>query len=498
MKEWLKKNRFAFIVTCLYCAISIILIINHEPWTDEANPYLVAKNMNFSNFFEIISGEPHPILWTLILMPFAKLGAPLIASHIISLIVMTLAVWLIAKYAPFPKFAKIAIVLSAAIFYFNPVITRDYCLIPLAAILVCMAYKDRMKHPIRYSLAIAFLLQTHFLAAGLAAVLYIVFFFECIKLKINSWRVGVTVLIVGVSVALCAMCAVGSLMGQVIIRETIQCCGSESTGPSLTNYFSSIDESVFGMAVPIIEVSLLLALFYLFLRRRRQFAYLLVAVIANMIVLTFIYGVHGNAQKDAINLVFIMVAFWTLYYDKPRDILKPLQKKIKAMATMQLLRRKIPISVVVFVFPFVMSVPNTLMAASYDLTEDFSGGKVLADYINNNLPSDSVIVVPAYSILSTLPAVATELSDGRVIWDALNEETFRYVDYTLPTRLESIVVPMDEIEDVISNNFDDVSKVYYLGFDGVPESWEKLQEFPRVDGKYFEAGIVDSSLYKVR
>ncbi|MFV0484724.1 MAG: hypothetical protein ACK5MU_00625 [Candidatus Saccharimonadales bacterium] len=498
MMGWLKKNRFAIVVTVLYFVVSIILILNHEPWTDEANPYLVAKHMNFSNFFEIISGEPHPILWTLILMPLAKLGVPLIASHIISLVVMALAVWLLMKYAPFPKFAKVAIVLSAALFYFNPVITRDYCLVPLAAILVCIAYKRRFEYPIRYSLAIAFLLQTHFLATGLAAILYLVFFGECIARRVNSWRVGASMLIVGSSVALCVLCAVGSLMGQVIIQETMQCCGGEAAGPSLLDYFSSIDASVFGMAVPIIEVSLALILFYLLLRQRRQFAYLLVAVLANMFVLTFVYGAHGNSQKDAINLVFILVAFWTIYYDKPKDIFKPLQKKIKSMATMQILRKRVPISLVIFVFPFVMSIPNTMMASAYDLTQDFSGSLVLADYINENLPAGSVIVVPSYSVLSSLTAVATELTDGRILWDALNEEPLSYIDYTLPTHMDIIYVPTDKIKSVVEENFDSTELVYYFGFDGAPEGWEELQAFPYVSGKYFNAGITNSILYKVK
>lgn len=497
MRGWLKRYRFALIVTGVYFAISLILILNHEPWTDEANPYLVAKYMNFSNFFEMISGEPHPILWTLILMPFAKLGVPLIASHLISLMIMTAAVWLLVRYAPFPKLVQVLVVLSAAFFYYNPVITRDYCLVPLAVILVCMAYKKRFAHPIRYSLAIALLLQTHFLAAGLAAVMYVVFFVECIKLRVNSWRVGASMIVVGSSVALAAVCAIGSLMGQVIIQETMQCCG-EVAGPSLGNYFSAIDTSVFGMAVPVIEVSLVLALFYLLLRARRQFAYLLVAVVANMLILTYVYGSHGNAQKDAINLVFILAAFWTLYYDKLNDAFRPLQKKIKEMATMQILRKKVPVSLVVFAFPFAMSVPTTLMASAYDLTGDFSGSKALADYINENLPEGSVIVVPSYSVLSKMPAVAMELSGGRVLWDAVNEESFKYIDYTLPSRMDVIYVPTEEIAGVVADNFEDTAKLYYFGFDGAPDGWERLEDFPYVSGKYFNAGITSSTLYKIQ
>jgi hypothetical protein len=497
MIDWLRRNRFALIVTGLYFLANLILVLNHEPWTDEVNPYLIAKHIDFSNFFEIIKGEPHPILWTLILAPFAKLGVPLIASHFISLVIMTIAVWLLMKYAPFPKIVKVLVALSAAFFYFNPVISRDYCLIPLAAVTVCLAYKDRFRHPLRYSFCIAFLLQTHFLALGLAAVLYIVFFAECIMKKIDWRRIAGSVAVVGGSVVLCFVCAIGSLQGQVIIQDTMRCCGERESEVVVADYLPAIDVSVFGMAAPVIEVSLILTLFYVFLRYRRQFWYLLIAVLVNFIVLSFVYGMQGNVQKDAINLIFILVVFWTIYCDTPKDVCKKLQKKIKSMVTVQLLRRKAPVSVFVLTLPFAMSVPNTLMAATYDLTQPFSGSMAIAEYINENLPADSVIVVSSYGGLSTLTPLALELTDGRTMWDALNEEAFSYIDYTLPTRVESYVVPIDKVEEVVKENFESWDNVYYLNNDGAPDGWQLIEDFPRVSNKYFRADIPELNLYKV-
>jgi hypothetical protein len=500
IKHWVIKNRFALIVTAVYFLVNLIVILNHEPWTDEANPYLIAKYIGFDNFFEIIRGEPHPILWTLILAPFAKLGLPLVASHIISLLIMTMAVWLLAKYAPFPKLAKVIVILSAAFFYFNPVISRDYCLVPLSAVLVCMAYKDRFRHPLRYSFTIAFLLQTHFLAAGLAAVLYIVFAVECLKKHVAVRKLAASMAIVGASVALAFLGAVGSLRGQVIIQETTSCCGAGSTSqntPPITEYFPAVNASVFGMAVAVMEVSLALILFYLLLRQRRQFVYLLVAILGNFVVLSFIYGAYGNPQKDAINLIFILVAFWTIYYDKPKDIFKKFQKKLKKMATAEMMRRVAPISVFIFTFPFAMSIPNTMMATVHDLAEPFGASMIIADYLNENLPEGSVIVVPSYGGLATLTVVGMELKDGRILWDALNAEPFKFIDYTLPTRVSPYVVGEDEIGEVVARNFGNTDKLYYLNNGDALEGWTLMHEFPRIDNKYFSAAIPRLYLYKI-
>lgn len=496
MLGWIKKNRFVIIVTGLYFVVSAILVLNHEPWTDEANPYLIAKYINFSNFFEILRGEPHPILWTLLLAPFAKLGLPLIASHVISLVIMTVAVWLLVKYAPFPKWVKVMIALSAAFFYFNPVISRDYCLVPLAVVLTCMAYRDRFRHPIKYSLCIALLLQTHFLAAGLAAILYVGFFVEGLKRRVDARWMGCSVLVVGASVVLGFVCAIGSLMGQVIIQETMQCCDGVEL-PNLMEYFSSIDGAIFGTIAPVIDVTLGLALFYLWMKYRKQFWYLLVAVIVNLGVLSFIYRVQGNPQKDAINLLFFLAVFWMIHAEKPKNALKKLQMKIKRMATVQILRKKVPLSVVIFTLPFALSVPNALMASAYDLTQPFSGSRIMADYMNKNLPAGSVIVVPSYGALSALTVVAMELTEGRMIWDALNEEPLTYIDYTLPTRVESYVVSVEEIAEVVEGNFGDADNVYYLAGESVPDGWQKIQSFPATENGYFNAALMAAELYAV-
>jgi hypothetical protein len=166
---------FPITISIIYFFLNLIIALNHEPWADTVNPYLLAKEFTFTNFPEILHGEPHPILWTLLLAPLAKLGLPIIDALLLSLAIMTAAVFLLARFSPFKKPTIIILTASAAFFYFLPVISRNYCLIPLALILTAMAYKSRLSHPIRYCLALTLLSQSHFLLLIPTATLFIIF-----------------------------------------------------------------------------------------------------------------------------------------------------------------------------------------------------------------------------------------------------------------------------------------------------------------------------------
>lgn len=117
--------------------------------------------------------------------------------------------------------------------------------------------------------------------------------------------------------------------------------------------------------------------------------------------------------------------------------------------------------------------------------------------MNKNLPAGSVIVVPSYGALSALTVVAMELTEGRMIWDALNEEPLTYIDYTLPTRVESYVVSVEEIAEVVEGNFGDADNVYYLAGESVPDGWQKIQSFPATENGYFNAALMAAELYAV-
>ena len=178
MKKFIKDNKIEIIIMLAYIIITFTIgIFFHEKWRDEAQAWLMVRDLNIIDLLRQMKYEGHPFLWQLILMPFAKVGFPYITESFISLIFMWISAWLLIKKSPFKTFIKIAILLSLPIIYLYPVIPRNYSLIPLALSIIATLYKERDKKKIQYIMSILFLAYTHVLMWGL--VRYIIFGFFC-------------------------------------------------------------------------------------------------------------------------------------------------------------------------------------------------------------------------------------------------------------------------------------------------------------------------------
>lgn len=160
----------------LYAAAHLIMAIFHEPWYDEAVAWQIARCASVRDIlFEIPHYEGHPPLWHLILLPFAKLGAPYeLSLSLVSLIFAGAAVGLIIWKSPFPRIVRLLLPFTYFYFYQYGVIARPYCVMMLAFVLLAMAYPTRNTKPGRYTLGLMLLCLTSaygiVIAGGLAMV----------------------------------------------------------------------------------------------------------------------------------------------------------------------------------------------------------------------------------------------------------------------------------------------------------------------------------------
>lgn len=169
------------VITLVFFILNMILLQFHETWLDEVQAWQIQK---YSSIFEIYSRcrtEGHPMLWYLILKPFTMFGFPIKTMNVISIIFMTLAVYLFLKYVDANKWLKILIVFGGSMFYYNAVNARTYSLVCLAMVLIDITYKNRKEHPYKYNLQLLLLTQTHILTCGFIAGFWLVEVYEMIK-----------------------------------------------------------------------------------------------------------------------------------------------------------------------------------------------------------------------------------------------------------------------------------------------------------------------------
>ena len=136
------------IAIALYVIMHMLMSLVHEPWFDEALSWLIARD---SSIYEILFVTPHyeghPALWHLILVPFAKLGAPYeLSLSIVSLVFSGLAMALFIYKATFKRIIRLILPFSYYLFYQYGVISRPYCMMMLASFLWLWLLKTEMRN----------------------------------------------------------------------------------------------------------------------------------------------------------------------------------------------------------------------------------------------------------------------------------------------------------------------------------------------------------------
>jgi len=155
MKELFNKNEKAVnrILFCVFCFSLIIISLFHEPWFDEAQAWMIARDASlYELLFVMPHYEGHPALWSLLLAVPAKLGVPFeIGLKIIGFIITSVSTYLIIFKSPFPKCIKYFLPFSFFFFYQGGVIVRPYAFLILVLSLLGYFFNKRNERPFLFS-----------------------------------------------------------------------------------------------------------------------------------------------------------------------------------------------------------------------------------------------------------------------------------------------------------------------------------------------------------
>ena len=154
--EAIQGRSIEHIVVMLYLVGHMFMYFVHEPWFDEALAWLISRD---GTLYELLFVTPHyeghPALWHIILMPFAKLGAPYeVSLSLVSLIFSGLAMSLFIYKAPFKRIIRLTMPFTYYLFFQYGVISRPYCIMILAFVLMAMTFRNRNEKPGRFVLSL--------------------------------------------------------------------------------------------------------------------------------------------------------------------------------------------------------------------------------------------------------------------------------------------------------------------------------------------------------
>ena len=139
---WLARH-FRALTLLAYLVIVVIVMCFHEPWFDEAQSWLIARDSSFADLLTLRPHyEGHPPLWTLLLSIPAKTGVPyeIGLKGVQLLCTALLGGWLIFR-APFNRLTIALLPFTYFICFQYGVTARPYALLCVSLLMVAYYWK---------------------------------------------------------------------------------------------------------------------------------------------------------------------------------------------------------------------------------------------------------------------------------------------------------------------------------------------------------------------
>lgn len=389
LKKYIQEKKLV-IVFAVYLILLAIAVAHHEPWMDEAQAWLLAKDLGVKELLvKYLRYEGSPGLWHLILMIPAKAGLPYFSINIVSALFSAAGVWLFIRYAPFPLLIKILYPFSFFVFYQYGVVARSYCLIAPVLFLIAINYKQKLQRPYLFILLLCVLanISAHtFLIAGSIGFVHFLDLYENRKTLEKRLRVH--------NIIALGILAITALLVIYIIKTPPDHIYAESVnfnidhfiyitkkmiGGSLVtdefSFFSSFTQFVSFVIVVITVIWLL--------RNKLSLLYLL-----PLMLLSTLFAIkYRNYWHEGVVFLLWVFVLW-ISYDKYKSGPRlPLARTLLAC----------------FALVLIVQVYWCVCSVSYDLTHNYSGSYSLAKYIKRKGWENKKIYVSGWRCISVLP-----------------------------------------------------------------------------------------------
>lgn len=429
-----KKQKLIYAaVAFVYALITLIGVINHEIWYDEAQAWCVARDNDIFGIVNHLKFEGHPILWYLIILPFAKMGLSCVSIGFISWAISVLTVGLILFKMKLSFKMKLFTVFSCGFLFYNSITSRPYCVIVLLLVLISLIYPRRKEHPVMFGVLVALLANTHICMSGLVGFLGIQMIYELFtewktsRCSRNFCRLG-GLGIAGVGVVALVLPLFLSLQSNHAVTDSPLTIGNVI--PRLFNSFDNIGKNIAiqipglnSMLASIIAI-FLIAMFILMRHYRKGLIAMLMFTAFYIIATQLIYTVMQPTR--AITFVYTLLLIY--YTAKENETPNKSKQKDNSKADSKILKQitdsilKIDACFdkgIVVIFSVIMCISSVRGIYWYvkDVIGNYSLSVVTADYIREELPEGSVFVVDNYHFVP----ISAELPEYYFYFESNNE-----------------------------------------------------------------------------
>lgn len=191
MNAWVRDHERHILAGAFiaFLGLSLWLFAHHEIWRDEAQAWLIARDLLPWQFIPQLTGyEGSFMLWHLLIAPFAQSGMPIISMRLLHLVLACIAAGLFLRAAPFSLFHRVLFIFGYYMLYEYNTIARSYVLTVLALFIVAILYARRLQRPYHYMGALLFLAGSTIFGTITALGFLITWMIEVIAQQIRQRR----------------------------------------------------------------------------------------------------------------------------------------------------------------------------------------------------------------------------------------------------------------------------------------------------------------------
>jgi hypothetical protein len=287
----------ALAILALYIIVVASVAAHHEPWRDEADAWLVARDAGPAEFWDFVRHGGTPGLWYVLLVPLAKGGAPYGAQEALHVVIACASAAIVLFMSPFPRIARVLLPFSYYCGYEYAVIARSYALSVLLLLTIAALHERRRVWPVPYAIAVALLANTNVHSLAIAALVGLAYLLESGKL------VAILIMLAGGMMAVAQVWPTGDAM----VHGAISVFHPDATAQAIRDAFfpmiitPRVVSVAFGVAIVLAAVWAI---------RRSRFALLVLLGSYAFFGYLFVFKWFGGLRHAGFVLLALLFALW--------------------------------------------------------------------------------------------------------------------------------------------------------------------------------------------
>ena len=308
-----KDKIIKYTALLLFGILTFCLMLKRVPFWDEAHAWLIAKNLNFFELFQIEKYDGHLFIWHSLLMPFAhnNLMYPY-PMYFLNWLFCMAALIILWNRAPFSNLTKFLITFSCPFFWYYAMVARCYSLSVFSLFLILAFYKQRLQKPVLFASLLVFAANTSVMAILGAFSIGLIFIKDLLVKKDKSFKNFYPFLIMGFGAIL-------------VLTQLLGAHFPEKITPLIFLYwltvyffFASRSEVLFLKIINISMALLTLGLYVLFLvnyaKNKRALSFFIVVNL--LLFLFFFFGYSGLWWHFLFFYIYFIFALWIAKEEK--------------------------------------------------------------------------------------------------------------------------------------------------------------------------------------